>query len=112
MIKSIKRMVLTGAAVMVMMSFAVPAMAADLIDYIDPNATYTDSGSSFGNSVYHKPDIGTAGDQIPVEAGGPARPGPVVVGPAPHSTCKWEWTGDHFENQRDAGDGTGNLIPC
>jgi hypothetical protein len=29
MIKSIKRMVLTGAAVMVMMSFAAPAMADD-----------------------------------------------------------------------------------
>jgi hypothetical protein len=30
-----KRLVLTGAAVMVMMSFAAPAMAADLTDLIE-----------------------------------------------------------------------------
>jgi hypothetical protein len=119
MMNSIKRLVLTGAAVMLMLSFAAPAMAADLTDYIDPNATYTDYGSSFDPSVYDSwswsiPDIGTAGDQIPVEAGGPARTptGPVEVGPAPQSTCQWVWTGDHWEQWRDAGDGTGNLIPC
>jgi hypothetical protein len=78
MIKSLKRMVLTGAAVMVMMSFAAPAMAADLIDYIDPNATYTDSGSSFGNSVY------SAEWQQPVEVGPAPTQVPVEVGPAPH----------------------------
>ena len=53
MMKSIKRMVLTGAAVMVMMSFAAPAMAADLTDYIDPSAAYTDYvSSSFDYSFY------------------------------------------------------------
>jgi hypothetical protein len=90
MIKSIKRMILTGAAVMVMMSFAAPAMAADLTDYIVPNATYTASKYSSVYEWLFKPDIGTAGDQIPVEAGGtppnnlPNLPdGSVVVGPSP-----------------------------
>jgi hypothetical protein len=84
MMNSIKRMLLTGAAVMLMMSFAAPAMAMDLTDYIDPNATYTDYiSSSFDPSIYYSPDIGTAGDRIPVEAGGSPPPGPVVVGPAP-----------------------------
>jgi hypothetical protein len=42
MIKSIKRLVLTGAAVMVMMSFAVPAMAADLGSLESNYATLSD----------------------------------------------------------------------
>jgi hypothetical protein len=101
MMKSIKRLVLTGAAVMVMMSFAAPAMAADLTDLIDPSAVYTNYGSSFDPSVYEglfNPDIGTAGDQIPPEAGGPTPPstGPVVVGPAPgHVNC-WEWVDEQW----------------
>jgi hypothetical protein len=52
MMKSMKRLVLTGAAVMVMMSFAAPAMAADLTDLIDPSAVYTNYRSSFDPSVY------------------------------------------------------------
>jgi hypothetical protein len=124
MMKSMKRLVLTGAAVMVMMSFAAPAMAADLTDLIDPSAGYTKNSStknsSFDYSGYQQPDIGTAGERIPVEAGGPAPPtgptilpdGSEVVGPAPYSTCFWVWTGDHWEIQLGAGDGTGNLIPC
>jgi hypothetical protein len=51
MMKSMKRLVLTGAAVMVMMSFAAPAMAADLTDLIDPSAGYTDYESTFAPSV-------------------------------------------------------------
>ena len=92
MIKSIKRMVLTGAAVMVMMSFAAPAMAMDLTNFINPSAAYTDYGSSFDRFVYRdlfNPCNCTAGDQIPVEAGGPTHTdGPVVVGPAPQNTSQ------------------------
>jgi hypothetical protein len=77
MMKSIKRMVLTGAAVMVMMSFALPAMAA-----VDPNGSYTDyNGSSLSPSAYNdlsnNTDIGTAGEGIPPEAGGPTGVGSV-----------------------------------
>jgi hypothetical protein len=101
MMKSIKRMVLTGAAVMVMMSFAAPAMAADLTDYIDPNTTYTASKNSSVYEWLFKPDIGTAGDQIPVEAGGPKpTDGTVVVGPAPTYTGCW------------VSDANGNLVPA
>ena len=70
MMKSIKRIALTGAAVMVMMGSAVPAMAA-----IDPNTPITDYGvsSPVDPPVFNSPDIGigTAGEGIPPEAGGP-----------------------------------------
>ena len=92
-------MVLTGAAVMVMMSFAAPAMAHTL----DPKALYKDYiSSSFDPSVFYTPDIGTAGKQIPPEAGGPTPQdtGPVVVGPAPTYTGCW------------SSDATGNLVPA
>lgn len=101
MMNSIKRMLLTGAAVMLMMSFAAPAMAMDLTDYIDWSATYTDyTNSSFDPSIYYSPDIGTARDRIPVEAGGSPPPdtGPVVVGPAPTQIdpC-WQLQGDVWD---------------
>ena len=84
MMKSIKGMVLTGAAVMVMMSFAAPAMAD-----IDPNAGYTDYGvsSPVDPSVFDSPE-------------------PDVVGPAPTQLypCYWYWTSDGWV--ADYGDGT------
>ena len=95
MMKSIKRMVLTGAAVMVMMSFALQAMAA-----INPNGLYTDYGdSSLAPSAYdalsNYSDIGTAGDGIPPEAGGSNGTGyqnPDIYKVCPYGfewVCKW-----------------------
>jgi hypothetical protein len=79
MMKSIKRMVLTGAAVMVMMSFAAPAMAAPLSDYSkvsNPSSRYTDLLYS-DVDVYKKP----------VEAFPPTKPGPDTTTP-----CYWNWS--------------------
>ena len=66
MINSIKRMVLTGAAVMVMMSFAAPAMA----NTVDPNAEYTQYtvGSSINPSSIN-PSLFNYDDGVPT---GPA----------------------------------------
>src|SRR5947209_7690975 len=93
MLNWINKMFLTGAMVMVMMSFAAPAMAMDLTDFINPSAAYTAySGSTFDRVVYRdlfNPCNCTAGDQIPVEAGGPTHTdGTVVVGPAPQNTSQ------------------------
>ncbi|MDX6382390.1 MAG: hypothetical protein QOI57_3414, partial [Rubrobacteraceae bacterium] len=49
MIKSIKRMVLTGAAVMVMMSFAAPAMAQGFDETIPLMSNY---GATYGANDY------------------------------------------------------------
>jgi hypothetical protein len=70
MMKSIKRLVLAGAAVMVMMSFALPAMADDL------SSLSTDYGSDF---------LGNYGSYLtPVEE-------PIVVGPAPSDTSSSDY---------------------
>jgi hypothetical protein len=63
MIKSIKRMVLTGAAVMVMMSFAAPAMAQGCdspfisdFGFGPPTKCYPNAdGTPWDSNVYHPP---------------------------------------------------------
>jgi hypothetical protein len=90
MMKSIKRMVLTGAAVMVMMSFAAPAMAAPLSDYTkasNPFSSYTDL---LYTDVYKNP----------VETGGLAPPQPEVVGPAPTYTPQDNDTSQDYPHNR------------
>jgi hypothetical protein len=61
MMKSIKRLVLTGAAVMVMMSFAAPAMAAQSSLYVTENSPYS--------SAYLEPEVvGPTPVQLPWDA--------------------------------------------
>jgi hypothetical protein len=63
MMNWMKRMFLMGAMLMVMMSFAAPAMADDLNELATPNDYY----SNLWNTV---------SDGIPPEAGAPSKPGP------------------------------------
>ena len=93
MINSIKRIVLSGAVVMVMMSFAAPAMAAPLSDYSKAANPYSSYTELLYTDVYKQP----------VEAGGPGAPQPVVVGPAP---TPYSYTGCW------SSDANGNLVPA